>query len=353
MTSLRQAKQRLDYIIGISRVDLYKPIQIAEVLHRSRVIGDIDPMILDSYRNASKKWRDSVTERLAGKRCTSSARFQDDLWSESAMSPALLKELDAANKKALGAVERYIYLRYEERYGTVSNLIRLVENSTENTFHLEKLLDLFKNEAGLRRSIDKAYEVVVHSLLETVVTELGATVKVSVDEARRPLLAEFSDLAKIVLGLDENLLSWEQAAHIYRVGVTNAADRGLDMWANFGVAVQVKHMTLNESLADEIARQVESDRVVIVCRDADVKVIETVLKQIGWGSRVCGIIRESDLIDWYKKCLRGDFRESLAKPLLSRLLNGFESEFPQSQTLAHFMQERGYSTIDVPTDWQT
>ena len=32
----------------------------------------------------------------------------------------------------------------------------------------------------------------------------------------------------------------------------NAADRGLDMWANFGPAIQVKHLTLDESAVREI-----------------------------------------------------------------------------------------------------
>ena len=52
-----------------------------------------------------------------------------------------------------------------------------------------------------------------------------------------------------LLGLQEGKVGWEQPVHIYRVGVTNAADRGLDMWANFGPVIQVKHLTLNEKRA--------------------------------------------------------------------------------------------------------
>ena len=40
--------------------------------------------------------------------------------------------------------------------------------------------------------------------------------------------------------------SFKSKANINRIGVTNAADRGLDMWANFGPAIQIKHLSLNE-----------------------------------------------------------------------------------------------------------
>lgn len=352
MATLEEAKARLDYIIKISRVHLYKPIQIAEVLYRTRTKGDVDPSKLDTYQNASLRWRDEVTMRLTGNRSTSSARFQHDVWNTTAMSPSLLAVLDKANKETHGAVERYVYLRYGERQGTVSRVITVINEATSEDFQLESLLELFIKEAGIRRSIDKAYEIVVYSLLETVITALEAKVRVSINESNKPILKEFSDLAKILLGIDENMLSWEQDAHVYRVGVTNAADRGLDMWANFGVAVQVKHLTLNENLANAIAGQVESDRIVIVCRDADAKVIEIVLKQIGWGQRVCGIIKESNLIEWYEKCLRGKFSKKLAEPLLERLRDGFEAEFPHAKTLADFMQERGYADLEVPGIWE-
>ena len=111
-------------------------------------------------------------------------------------------------------------------------------------------------------------------------------------------------------------------------------------------------MTLNEKLANSIANQVESDSIVIVCKDAEATVIETVLKQIGYGARVRGIVKESDLVNWYEKCLRGNFREKLAKTLLERLLNGFEAEFPFSTTLAEFLENRGYKNLVANDTWK-
>ncbi len=352
MPTTEEAKTRLDLIIGKSRVDLYKPIHIAEVLYRSRTVGDFNIAKLETFQNPSLRWRNVITNKLAGKVSTSSARYQHDVWSETAMSIEVLIVLDAENKTTNGTVEKYIYSRYGEKQGTVSSVISVIKDATPESFKLENLLNLFVKESGIRRSIDKAYEIVVYSLFETVILALEAKVKVNVSENSKPILQEFSDLAKVLLGVDENYLSWEQTAHIFRVGVTNAADRGLDMWANFGVAVQVKHLTLNEKLAASIANQVESDSIVIVCKDAEAKVIETILKQIGYGSRVRGIVKESDLVKWYEKCLRGKFSNKLAKPLLERLLNGFEAEFPFSTTLAEFLEERNYNRLKVPKIWE-
>ncbi len=123
------------------------------------------------------------------------------------------------------------------------------------------------------------------------------------------------------------------------------------MWANFGPAIQVKHLTLDSSLAQTIIDQVESDHIVIVCRDADAKVIEVVAKQINWGRRVRGIVRESELVAWYERCLRGENSAILAQPLLKRLSDGFKAEFPQEGAMADFLHERGYLAAKPDQTW--
>ena len=350
---LETAKKRLDSLINKSRVDLYKPIQIAEVLHKSRLDPKVDASKLETYRTPSKHWRDEVTFKLTGKKSTSSSRFQDNVWESNAMPPERLAVLDTENKRTQGAVERYIYLMYAERLDVVSEIILVIESATPAIFDLQKPRELFEAKPGLRRSIDKAYEIVSHSLFETVVVGLGATVTLSVPEDSKPLLSEFADLAKVLLGLENNALSWTQNAHIYRVGVTNAADRGLDMWANFGPAIQVKHLTLQEELAKEIIDQVESDHVVVICKNAEKSVIEIVLKQIGWGKRVRGIVTELELVQWYERCLRGTFASNLAEPLLSLLSKGFKAEFPQHKEIINFLEARGYTTKPTENLWLT
>lgn len=97
--TLAQAKARLDLIIAKGRVDLYKPIQIAEVLRRSRLYGDVDVRNVETYRNHSIHWRDAVTDRLVGKHSTSSARYQHDVWNKNAMPPEILSVLDREKRE--------------------------------------------------------------------------------------------------------------------------------------------------------------------------------------------------------------------------------------------------------------
>src|SRR4051812_29308490 len=138
-----QAKERLDTIIKKARVDLYKPIQIAEVLRRSRLSKDIKVLDVETYRNPSCVWRNEVTRRLLSKIPTSSARYQHDIWNASAMPPKILAILDAENKRTKGGVERFIYMRFQERQVTVEGLIALASKADPKSFKLEELLKLF------------------------------------------------------------------------------------------------------------------------------------------------------------------------------------------------------------------
>ena len=79
------------------------------------------------------------------------------------------------------------------------------------------------------------------------------------------------------------------------------------MWANFGMAIQIKHLSLTEYLAENIVSSVSSDRIVIVCKDTEQKIIVSLLNQIGWKSKIQSIVTETDLIEWYEKSLRGKF----------------------------------------------
>ena len=105
MINKTAAKEALDKLIAKSRVHFYKPIQIAEILYRIRKYGDIEPMNLEEYRNESKHWRDEVSIQLLGRRCTSSARFQDDLFNDNAIPPKILAVLSHENLSTDGAVE--------------------------------------------------------------------------------------------------------------------------------------------------------------------------------------------------------------------------------------------------------
>jgi type II restriction enzyme len=352
MVTRLEAKERLDLIINKARTDLYKPIQIAEVLRRSRLYADIEIRDLRTFQNPSLRWRDEVTKRLLGKVSTSSARYQHDLWSGSAMPTDLLAILDSENKRTNGGVEKYIYSRFNERQNVVSGIINCLEGSTPQTFQLSSLIEMFNRQKGIKRSIDKAYEIITYALFETVVTILQTTITISIPPSKQELALEFSDLTYILTGIRNQEFSQTFDAHVYRVGVTNAADHGLDMWANFGLAIQVKHLSLDQEQVELAVDQIESDRIVIVCRDVDARAIEMVTKQISWGQRVKGFITESDLIKWYELCLRGKFAVQTGLVLMNNLTTGFKSDFPQVDAFGEFWEERGYAYLSIDSFWE-
>ena len=108
------------------------------------------------------------------------------------------------------------------------------------------------------------------------------------------LVREFSDFTTKVLSIDLSNPIHSESAMVYRVGVTNAADRGLDMYSNWGPAIQIKHLSLDEELAQEIVNSVSSDKIVIVCKSAEQKIIMSLLNQIGWKTKIQSIITEDD-----------------------------------------------------------
>jgi len=314
-------KQALDTIIRKSRVHLYKPIQIAEILYHHRIDKDLDLSELQSYRNISKRWRDDVSNLLVGRHSTSSQKFQDNIFEANAMPPALLVELGQINSKGKGFIEAYIYKALEARLSSVREIETYIKSSTPEAFSLKELVSFFQTTPGLRRSIDKMYEILVYALFATIVRALKAEVTLEIGNKDAEILKDFERFIKMVLGIDSKQTKLILPAVLYRVGVTNAADRGLDIWANFGPAIQVKHLTLTPELMEDIVDSVTADRIVIVCLDTEMESIEALLLQVGWGERIQGIITINDLDDWYKLCLSKKYRDNLGKNLLKKYKN--------------------------------
>ena len=343
MTSVREAKEALDKIISKSRVHLYKPIQIAEILYHHRVKPDFDLTDLESYRNISKKWRDEVSIELLGRICTSSARFQDDLFNENAVPPRLINILATENEAKNGIVEAYVYSLFDNKHSQLNEALNVVKQSNPETFSLKKFIDSFWDEPGLKRSIDKVYEIVVYSLFSSLIEAMDLKVSISFSEDKFDLVKEFNDFTAKVLSLDFNKSIHVENAKVYRVGVTNAADRGLDMYSNWGPAIQIKHLSLDEELAENIVNSVSSDKIVIVCKSAEKGTITSLLNQIGWKSKIQSIVTEDDLIDWYEKGLRGKYKTILGQKLLDTLQEQVEEEFPSMEEKETIISKRKYS----------
>lgn len=346
MPDRMQAKQALDKIIRKARVHFYKPIQIAEILYHARIEpGSMNLANPDDYRNKSKKWRDKICLELVGRKSSSSAMYQDNLFNDNAIPPAILEVLDAENMRTGGAVESYIYRQFISRFSQLAQALDYVLEATTESFNVKNFIDSFRHEAGLRRSIDKVYEVVVYALFSTLVNALNLQVEISIDVEKESILAEFSDFAKMVMCLDIQNQSSNQSARVYRVGVTNAADRGLDMYSNWGPAIQIKHLSLNEELAEGIVNSVTSDRIVIVCKDAEERLIVSLLNQIGWRSRIQSVITESNFEEWYEKALRGTYATDLGEELLTCLCEEIVNEFPAVDEMPEILRNRDYGEI--------
>lgn len=337
----KEAKEKLDKVLNKSRVHFYKPIQIAEILYRQRTEEPtLNLLELETYRARSKKWRDSVSKELSGTVCTSSAKYQDNLFEKNAVPPEALEVLGRENLRTGGAVEAYIYSRFDGKHSQLEEALRYCTTATPETFDMRRLINSFWKEAGLRRSLDKVYEIIVYSLFETIVDELHLKVEVSVSEDKLGVLREFEEFASKVMCIDCGQLVHSDAAHIYRVGVANAADRGLDMYSNWGPAIQIKHLTLSEELAEDIVDSISSDRIVIVCKQAESGLIISLLNQIGWKSKIQSVVTEDELAAWYDRALRGTYGSEMGQRLLDTMAEQLELEFPSTTRDRHTVIER-------------
>ena len=195
------------------------------------------------------------------------------------------------------------------------------------------------------------YEITVYALFATIVRALQARVTVEIGNKDEEVLKDFEAFIKIVLGLELGMQKISRPASLFRVGVTNAADTGLDMLTNFGPVIQVKHLTLTPEIVEDIATGIAADSIVIVCIDAEKDAILALVAQLGLEARIQGIITLSDLEGWYELCLSEKYRLTLGSTLLTDLMREFDLEFPSSQEIEPFIKERGYDKISFPDDW--
>jgi hypothetical protein len=346
-----QAMARLDALIKKSRVHLYKPIQIAEILHRHRTVSDVSLNDVETYRSRSKKWRNEVCVKLLGRISTSSARFQDNLFDANAIPPDVLSALSLLNKH--GEVEAYIYSAIKNRHLNMHNGLQIVVNATPATFNLQEFIDSFRRAPGLSRSVDKIYEIVVYAIFTTLLEQLDVHIQTRIANLDSAVMEEFSDFVEKVLGLTIADPIQDMRPYVYRVGVTNAADRGLDMWANFGLAIQIKHLSLTEPMANSIAVSIPADRIIIVCKDCEKNVLLSIINQIGQGGRIHAVITEHELIAWYEKALRGKCASLFGSRVLELLIKEIQLEFPSThqEGFETFWNLREYcSTPNISTN---
>lgn len=349
---VEQAKRAIDNVIEIGRAHLYKPTQVAEILHRSRTMGDVDASSVEDYRVRSRRWRDEVSMRLVGRASGSSARYQDDLFNEHAVPPHLLEILDAVNKVENGIVENYIYQRcWEKSWSVLGNLYDYLVAARDEGFSLPTFMSGFEEKPGLKGSIGQAYEVTVYALFRALTKVLQVEVTLAVKQPDKQLLNDFSDFLEKVVGIPAGTDQTVFSAELYRLGVTAAADVGLDVLSNFGAAIQVKHVTLTADLVEKAAQSVETDRLVIVSLEPEKASIDAVLNQVGVRNRIQGIVTDKDLERWYEMAFE-KYPKTLGATLLPDLEVEFLREFPQPRQFPRFMAQRDYWKEDLGGLWE-
>ena len=342
-----KAIDNLNKVIKKSRIHFYKPIQIAEVLYRVRTgKGNIDLKALDTYRTASRKWRDEKSIKIVGSVSTSSARYQDDVWNQNAVPPESMVALSKFNNKNDGAVEAYIYGKIAEKHSILQEIFQYISDSSTSSFDLEELIGMFSHESGLIRSMDKIFEITVYALFLSLTRALDVSVELKIGTNDKNLIRAFEDFTKKIFGLNKNELIRSLPAFVYRVGATNTSDGGLDMWSSFGAAIQVKHLSLTEELLDDISFDVTADRLVIVCKEAESRILDHIFSKTGARSKVQAIVTQEELKKWYDRCLSDAFSDTLGNMLLDIFKQEFQYEFPFVRSyLDELFEEREYKKV--------
>lgn len=322
---LASARAKLDHVIQLSRVEMYKPIQIAETLREITLNKSINPSQLETYRNLSRDLRNRVTLELIGKISTSSMRFQDDLWNSSAMPPEALSVLATANKKH--QVEEYIYQHVYAKSAQMIE-IRKVLDGIESVLDIENIFDLY-DTPGLRSSADRLFEVFVLSVLQTQIEKsdfkftLSGTLKSVKGVTGKKLIS-------IAEGQGNDL-------ELAKIGHTNAADAGLDIWTNFGVVVSVKHYNLDAELLLKVLSDTPVGLLVIICESVS-HVVENDLLKLSQNRPVVLITRKELFTDAELLLSNSDY----SKVFVDKLVSFYDKEFPLTVTLEEFMKKRNY-----------
>jgi len=182
-----ESKKRLDVLIKKSRADLYKPIAVAEILYRHRT-EFLDVSSINSYRRKSYEWMREVIWKLHRKTTSLNSRYWDQLFDKEVLPPEQIEELANFNSKNKGVIEVYIYDHVQEKYRAFSELRATLKQLPLDTFSLDTFLVFFENNAKFRGSIDKAYEISVYALFNSVVEELQATVTLSVSKTKKTFI---------------------------------------------------------------------------------------------------------------------------------------------------------------------
>jgi type II restriction enzyme len=111
--------------------------------------------------------------------------------------------------------------------------------------------------------------------------------------------------------------------------------------------VQIKHLSLDEDLAKGVVTSITSNKIIIVCKSIEENIINSLLTQIGWRSRIQAVITIDELVCWYEKALTGTYSSELGEKIISTLSDEIKNEFPSvgSNDFQEFKKIRLYNEL--------
>jgi hypothetical protein len=261
-----------------------------------------------------------------GKVSTSSMRFQDDLWNESAIPPTALVALFNANQN--NRVEEYIYQHVYAKSGQMIH-IRKKLGSTKTVADIEAIFGLF-DEEGLRTSADRLFEVFALTVLQTQIDGSDFTFSLSGNSS-----TVSGNTGKKLISIAE---SQKNVLELAKIGHTNAADAGLDIWTNFGVVVSVKNYNLDEDLLLQVLSDTPVGLLTVICETASSHLAKN-LGRISKNRPIVIITREELIADAGLLLAK----EKSAVIFIQKFISFFDKEFPLATSLESFMLKRNYS----------
>jgi hypothetical protein len=241
--------------------------------------------------------------------------------------------LSKANHKG-SKVEEYIY---QHVYAKNAHLIE-IRKKLDKISSIKQIQTMFNSfdSPGLRTSADRLYEVFVLSVLQTGLEDsnyslsiTGSKISVKGNSAKKLITATEGQGKELTLA---------------KIGHTNAADAGLDIWTNFGVVISVKNYNLDAELFEKILSDTPVGFLVIVCETVDSGLLDQ-YKKISHGRQVT-FITKLELFNDLENVLNDKIS---SKQFVTRFLHYYDGEFPLTATLEEFMLERKYR-IQIPNE---
>jgi hypothetical protein len=347
-TDISEAKMRLDCIFKMHENYMCNPIQIAEILYNNRVCRNLDVYRPETYIDKSVRWRNNIASILFNLVPPLNFRNQKLIFGNEYLSAKYISTLSKFNESN-GIVEVYIYHHLFKYVNKINEVGNVLDVDSRAAFFMQEFLGAFKTNPILQNYVGKIYEIMAKAFFAVATKYINVTVTISSSDHSNQIWDKFTEK---VLGLNKQRREISAPAKLYRVGATNVNDAGLDIWANYGPCVLVKHVTLSANHIGEISDEVHADQCIIVCRDTESEAIKQLLKQIGWDRKIRGIIVEKELIKWYDLSLSPKYAATIGKELLSELHREYIVEFPVNTKLTGLLKERKYSFEKLKGIWK-